>query len=102
LKPNLLQDTLQPHLVSLFQAPPFPALLVGRGVITQATLAATTLAATTLVATPAGATLVTTLGATLVTTLGATPVITPATTTPAKRNQKVKLKKKFDIFNIKQ
>jgi hypothetical protein len=26
----------QPHLVSLFTAPPFPALLVGKGITTQA------------------------------------------------------------------
>jgi hypothetical protein len=33
---HLFQDTSIPHLVSLFLAPPFPALLVGRGVTTQA------------------------------------------------------------------
>jgi hypothetical protein len=32
----LFQDTSVPHLVSFFLAPPFPALLVGRGVTTQA------------------------------------------------------------------
>jgi len=36
LKPHLFQDTSLPHLVSLFLAPPIPALLVGKGVTTQA------------------------------------------------------------------
>jgi hypothetical protein len=35
LKPHLFQDMSLPHLVSLFLAPPIPALLVGKGV-TQA------------------------------------------------------------------
>jgi hypothetical protein len=35
-KPHLLQDTSEPHLMSLFLAPSFSALLVGRGVTTQA------------------------------------------------------------------
>jgi hypothetical protein len=50
---HLLQDTSLPHLVSLFPVFPILALLIGRGVITQApsttsnnktTLATTTLA----------------------------------------------------------
>jgi len=36
LKPHLPEDTSLPHLVSLFPAPPIPALLIGRNVITQA------------------------------------------------------------------
>jgi hypothetical protein len=36
LKPHLLQEMSLPHLVSLFPTPPILALLVGKGVTTQA------------------------------------------------------------------
>ncbi len=89
MKPDLHQDTSEPHLVAL-PSLPFPVLLVGRSVATTTTMATTPI--TTMIATP---TVTTTTS-----TLTSTPATTPVTTTQTKETQELKAKNNLSLSTL--